>query len=176
MNPRCGYFPVAIAVAVLVAPCMQAAKPASDIVPPEARRTVVDRAEKLAHPPGAAALPATLNTPFAPQDFARPDPSEAAEGRPQPGAAGAKAAPVTQSDRDLLATVASKIPTTGTIILRGKPLLISGMNRIEVGAHFTVVYGGQEYELELVAVDRTTFTVRYRGEEYTRPIKLAKSQ
>ena len=54
-------------------------------------------------------------------------------------------------------------------------VLISGTNRIEVGSHFTVVYNGQEYELELVAIDRTTFTVRYKGEEFTRPIKQGKT-
>jgi hypothetical protein len=46
-----------------------------------------------------------------------------------------------------------------------------GSKRFEVGTRFTVTYNNQDYELELVAIDRTTFTLRYRGEQLTRPIK-----
>jgi hypothetical protein len=154
-----------------------AAKPtSSDILPPELRHAVVEKAERLARTPAAEPLPAEIASPFSPAGFEKPDASEM-QNRPTAGTADAKsqapAAP--QTDRDVLAAVAAKIPTTGTIILGGKPLLISGTNRIEVGSHFTVVYNGQEYELELVAIDRTTFTVRFKGEEFTRPIKQGKS-
>lgn len=165
-----------LALASFIVPGLHAAKPASDIVPPEQRRAAVQRAERLAHPAVAPALPAEVISPFSPPAFDQPDGSEAsahAESRPADAKAGS--ANAAQSDRDALAAVAAKIPTTGTIILGGKPLLISGTNRIEAGSRFTVVYNGQEYELELVAIDRTTFTVRYKGEEFTRPIKLGKT-
>ena len=153
-----------------------AAKPVSDIVPPEQRRLSVQKAERLSHPTTPAALPTELVTPFNPPNFDRPEDGASTEARPaaegKPGVA-APAAP--QTDRDVLAAVAAKIPTTGSIILGGKPLLVSGTNRIEAGSRFTVVYNGQEYELELVAIDRTTFTVRYKGEEFTRTIKLGKT-
>jgi hypothetical protein len=171
-------FAAAAVAAVMLAPTVRAAKSASDLLPPDLRRAVVERAQKLAQPVAAAPLPAELASPFSPAGFDKPDPSEAREGRVPPAATAepktaTPAAP--QTDSEVLAAVAAKIPTTGTIILGGKPLLISGMNRIEVGSRFTVVYGGEEYELELVAIDRTTFTVRYKGQEFTRPIKLAKS-
>jgi hypothetical protein len=148
-----------------------AARPTADIAPPDKRRTTVDIAQRLARPASTPHAPADLPSPFNPPGFTKgPTPAKTAD------AAAGKAAPAApESDRDLLATVAAKIPTTGTIILDGKPLLISGTNRIEVGSHFTVVYNGQEYELELTAIDRTTFTVRYKGEEFTRPIKQGRT-
>jgi hypothetical protein len=153
-----------------LASVMRAADPASDIAPPDVRRAIVTTAEKLAHPTPLPAIPPELAPPFSPPNFDKPDSSE------HPEKAGDKqAAPAAPTDREVLAAVAAKIPTTGTIILGGHPLLISGTNRIEIGSRFTVVYNGQEYELELVAIDRTTFTVRYKGEEFTRPIKLGKS-
>lgn len=169
-----------LGLAFAVAGLARAAKPAADIQPYDHRRQVVEKAQKLANPPPAAPLPAELAAPFSPAGFERGVPTEPGEARPAGGGASAvgsgPAAPaLPQTDHELLAAVAAKIPTTGTISLGGKPLLISGKNRIEVGSHFTVVYNGQEYELELTAIDRTTFTVRYKGEEFTRPIKQAKS-
>jgi hypothetical protein len=57
------------------------------------------------------------------------------------------------------------------IQLRGAARLVIGNRPFEVGTRFTATYNNQDYELELVAIDRTTFTLRYRGEEITRPIK-----
>lgn len=182
MSPlsRFAIFGYALA-ALALAPCRADDKVVSDLAPPDRRRAFVDSAERLARAPTPAAIPADVTDPFNPPNFSQPDPSEVSQNR-APSAApasggsavpGTPAAPAT--DRDVLEAVADKIPTTGTIILGGKPLLISGTNRIEVGSRFTVVYNGQEYELELTAIDRTTFTVRYKGEEFTRPIKLGKS-
>jgi len=151
-----------------------AAKPTPDIAPPDRRRAIVEIAQRLARPAAAPAPVADLVSPFSPPAFSKADPS-AAPAAAKSGTPDAKPAPAAESDQDVLATVADKIPTTGTIILHDKPLLVSGTNRIEIGSHFTVVYNGQEYELVLTAIDRTTFTVRYKGEEFTRPIKLGKT-
>ena len=175
MKSRFRPLAIALIAGAIVAPAVRAAKPASDIVTTEQRRTVLQKAERLAHPPAAAALPAELVSPFNPPAFEQPDSSEAAARNEAHASETKAAAGAAATDRDVLAAVAAKIPTTGTIIVGGKPLLISGTNRIEAGSRFTVVYNGQEYELELVAIDRTTFTVRYKGEEFTRPIKLGKT-
>jgi hypothetical protein len=150
-----------------------AAKPTADIVPPETRKASVDKAEHLARAPAAVPLPNPLLSPFNPPGFDKSDRADNGAAAPSgSGSAGAAQAAQPATDREALAAVAAKIPTTGTINLGGKPLLISGVNKIEIGSHFTVVYNGQEYELELVAITSTTFTVRYKGEEYTRPIRL----
>lgn len=168
-------------VSVFVAAASMAGAPSkssqADVGPPEHRRTTIDSANRLAHPVAPAPLPADLASPFSPADFDKPDPSEAHDKTPAAShASDAKTAPAAPAtDREVLEAVAAKIPTTGTIILDGKPLLVSGTNRLQIGSSFTVVYNGQEYELELVAINRTTFTLRYRGEEFTRPIKLGRT-
>jgi hypothetical protein len=51
-----------------------------------------------------------------------------------------------------------------------------GKSSVKVGTHFSVTLNGQEYDLELASIDRTTFTLRLNREEITRPIKPGKSQ
>ena len=70
-----------------------------------------------------------------------------------------------------LEAVAMQLMPTGTINYEGSPLLVMGSKRFEAGTRFTVTYNNEDYDLELVAIDRTTFTLRYKGEVFTRPIK-----
>jgi hypothetical protein len=158
-------------------------KPKSDLLPPDKRRATVELAEKLARPPEPAPLPPDLAQPFNPPGFEQPDPAErppvAAAGGPAAGpgggadaAAARPAAPL--GDRDVLEKLAARIVPGGTFILGGQPILVIGGNRLRVGAHFTVTANNQDYDLELAAIDRTTFTLRYRGEEVIRPINPGK--
>lgn len=171
-------------------------KGSSEILTPALRQAPVDLAARLTHPPGAEAPRPDLKSPFNPPEFERATPEEIklaaakaaaagvppavaagagataapSAGSPGTGTIGAKAAPA--SDREILELVAARIPSTGVIIFGRKPLLVVGGKRYEVGNRFTVTQGGQDYELELVAIERTTFTLRYRGEQYSRPITL----
>jgi hypothetical protein len=173
---------------------LAAEKAKSDLDPPEKRRPVVELAQHLTRPPEPVAVPANLVHPFNPPDFNQPDPEEqraaaaafakgvgpapasGAATTAGPGAAGAPSQPAQpQGTREILETLAAKLPTTGTIVFNGEPLLLLARNRVRIGDKFTVALTGQEYELELVAIDRTTFTLRYHGEEITRPIKSGKS-
>lgn len=158
-----------------------AAKPLSDLASPEKRRTVVDLAQHLTRVPEAVPVPADLPNLFNPQGFEQPDPEEVKaaaaasnRGAPAPGGGGA---PVVRppGEREILENLAAKLPTTGSVVLNGEPVLFLGRGKVKVGDKFTVAYNGQDYELELVAIDRTTFTLRYHGEEITRSIKLGKS-
>ena len=169
---------------VMFAPAalLAAAKVSSDLTSPQKRQAIVDVAEKLAHRPPVKALPADQPSPFNPKDFDKPDPSEA-----PPTAGTSPATPATPSgdgsaptpakpagpttDRETLETLATQITPSGVIMLRGSSRLIIANRPFEVGTRFTATYNGQDYELELVSIDRTTFTLRYRGEEITRPIK-----
>lgn len=164
---------VAAALSAFVgAAATYAAKPSSDIAPGDVRRAVVAKAELLAAPASAKPLPSEWPQPFSPPGFERPAGAEGRDNVNAPFSGDAKAAALPPTDREALAAVAAKIPTSGTFIIGGKPLLISGTNKIEIGSRFTVVFNGQEYELELIAITSTTFTVRYKGEEYTRPILI----
>lgn len=158
-----------------------AAKSTSDLMPPLKRQSTVELAERLVRRKAPPPTPVDLPSPFNPVDFDKPDPSEvpvATSPKPSTSTAGGggvagtapqPAGPAT--DRDTLETLAAQITPSGVIMLRGAPRLIFANKPFEVGTRFTASYNNQDYELELVAIDRTTFTLRYRGEEITRPIK-----
>ena len=175
----------ALIVALLMP--LAAAKPISDLVSPEKRRTIVELAQHLTRPPEPVPVPADFTHPFNPAGFDQPDPEEvkaaaaaytknAGPAPVSPGGAAAPAqAPRPPGEREILESLALKLPTTGTMIFNGEPLLLLSRGRVKVGDKFTVAFNGQDYELELIAIDRTTFTLRYHGEEITRSIKLGKS-
>lgn len=147
----------------------------SDLLPPARRRIVVELAERLAKETPPPPLPAELNQPFNPAAFGQPDPEELralAAARAKAAAAQTAARPST--DRDFLTIIASRIMPSGTVMLDGESWLIFGRKRVRVGDHFTVTYDKQDYDLELIAVERTTFTLRLNHEEITRPINPGK--
>jgi hypothetical protein len=166
-------------IAAVAAPAWAAAaKTASDISLPPKREQSVELAQKLTRSPVPAPVPADLASPFNPPNFDQPDPDEqkaepgAGGPRAAGGAAAASAAPAT--NRELLEAIAARIQPSGSFIIGGEPLLTFGTKRVRKGNIITVSYNDQPYDLELVAIDRTTFTLRYRGEEITRPIKPTK--
>lgn len=162
--------------AVLGAPATAfAAKAAADITPPQRRQAIVDTAERLSRRAPAPELPAELASAFNPVGFDQPDPETLKANAAAAAAQRAGAAPVVPAgpttDREILETLAQRLTPSGTFLIGGKPLLIINRNRFEVGTKFTVTYNETDYELQLVAIDRTTFTLRYHSEEITRPIK-----
>lgn len=153
----------------------QAAKVTADVAPPQRRDAVVETAERLTNRPSPTAVPAELASPFNPPNFDQADRSAGETGgsRGTPGspAAGPVEPAKPAGDREILETLAARLTPSGMIAMGGRPLLIIDRNRFEVGTKFIVTYNEQDYELELAAIDRTNFTLRYRGEEITRPIK-----
>lgn len=155
------------AVMVVAAP----AAPKSDLVPPEKRRPVVELANKLAKAPESAAAPdATLISPFnraakAPVDAARPSVSNTGVARPS-------------GSREILEAVAPRIQSQvrGTFVLGGSPILVVGQKRLKVGETFTITFEGNDYELEITAIERTSFKLRLRDEEITQPITPGKTK
>ena len=145
----------------------------SDIATPEKRRASVESALKLSKAKTVAPLPEELPLPFGAPGF---DLSDAQERAAALAASGKAAAPKVASDRDTLEQIATKIPPSGTIFIGDEPRLMFGKKTVKIGTHFTVTLNGQDYDLELVNIDRTTFTLRLNREEITRPIKPAKSQ
>jgi hypothetical protein len=145
----------------------QAARVAADVPPPQKRQVAVALAEKLAQRVTPEPLPSRLASPFNPSDFDQPEPGEVVA----TAVVGPPAPPPPPRDREILEAVAVQLNPTGTIQLGDAPRLVMGSKNFEVGTRFTVTYNNQDYELELVAIDRTTFKLRYRGEETIRPIK-----
>ncbi|MBL9201975.1 MAG: hypothetical protein JNL39_15800 [Opitutaceae bacterium] len=167
---------------VAVAPRLAlAARGSPEVHPPQRRQAAVASAEALAQRATIAKLPSDLPSPFAPPDFDKPEGAElkaemlAAQQR---AAAAAKAkgtiTRATPSDKDMLVRLAAQIMPTGTIDRNGAPHLMIAGKFFAVGTRFTATYNNNDYELELVAIDRSTFTLRYRGEQTTRPIKTVR--
>lgn len=189
MNSRPLSVPAAAGLMVLLClPAFAVARPVSDLVSTEKRRASVLLAQQLTRPAEPAPVPPTMVNPFNPPGFDQPDPEEvranaAAAGAkpggpagPGGGAASVEAPTQQQGDRELLEDLAMKLGPGGTVVFGGAPMLIIGKNRFEVGSHFIVAFNNQDYELELVSIASTTFTLRYNGVEVTRPIRPGKSQ
>ncbi|HWA08363.1 MAG TPA: hypothetical protein VG838_02740 [Opitutaceae bacterium] len=137
----------------------------SDLVPSEERQGVLDLASRLSHPSEPAPVGAGLKTPF---DFdkAEPDPT------PPPSNGGPPQPAQSKGAREILETLAPLIRPTGTLIMSGRPPILNfGRTNVKVGGKLTINFEGNDYDLELVAVTSTSFTLRYKDEETTRPIK-----
>ncbi|HRI81276.1 MAG TPA: hypothetical protein PLF88_02485 [Opitutaceae bacterium] len=147
----------------------------SDLATPEKRNASVALATKLLQPRELSAMPETLIPPFNPPAFEQPDPEEI---RAQQAAAlAAQAANITirpTGDRGVLETLAERLAPSGTVIIGGEAVLLFGQKRLKVGDRLTIAFEGVEYNLDITAIGRTTFTLRLNREEITRPIKSGK--
>ena len=145
------------------------AAPAQDLVSPKQREKIVADAVRVAEARGKIQpLPSPLPNPFVPKE------AEAAIAQSVPAAPVVPAAPITPKlvGGELLATLAARIPATGTVSLGGNPILLVGQKRLKVGDTFTISFEGQSYDLSIAAVTPTSFTVK-RGENiHTRPVKM----
>ncbi|MBX7122095.1 MAG: hypothetical protein K1X42_08185 [Opitutaceae bacterium] len=143
----------------------------ADINPSAARTAMVEKAQKLSRQVEVANLAATTVDPFSPASFNAPDPEEmrlAAEAaRRARGVPGPRVA----SDRDLLIAIAHQIKPTGTMNLGGESILLVGSQKIRVGESLSASYEGKPIAVTVTAIDRTSFSLRLNGEEFTRPIK-----
>jgi len=161
MSPR---LPTALLTVCLAVPGAVAGEPPGDLPPPAQRDGQIAAAERLAVRPRPVPAPAETPSPFAPAGF---DPVEPAD--PKRSAGGAAEKP--RGDRETLELLAAQLSPSGVIVLRGSHLLILSNRQHPAGTRFTVSFQGQEHELLLAEVTRTTYTLRYRGEETTRTIK-----
>jgi hypothetical protein len=161
MNAR---LPLALLALRLAVPAAAGGEPPGDLPPPAQRAAQVAAAERLAVRPRLAPAPAAAPSPFAPLGFEPAGPGEAPR-----NAAGATEKP--RGDRETLELLAAQLSPSGVIVLRGSHLLILSNRHHPAGTRFTVSHQGQEHELLLAEVTRTTYTLRYREEETTRTIK-----
>jgi hypothetical protein len=170
MKWRMNNTPRVLALIVLFSGLVAHAAPSrpSDLVPPPKRQPTVMTAKQLALAPQAASLPADVPNPFNPVDFDQPQ-GEAAKAT----TAGATAAAIElpRSDLEMLEVLVSRIPSAGTMSYQGKLEIFLGGNRIGLGQVFTVPHNNRDYDLELVAITSTTFTLKYRDAMITRPMR-----
>jgi hypothetical protein len=167
------FFAILVPALVALAPAAHA-RVDSEVSTMEKRHLSVEKAILLAKQKRPTPLPVPLILPFAPPSFDLTDAEEAAAAAAAARMANPSApASTAQSDHDLLADIVSKVRPGGTAYLGNRPMLIFGKNIVRIGAHFTVTYKGNDYDLELTQIDGTNFTLRYKSDEITRPIQAA---
>lgn len=79
------------------------------------------------------------------------------------------------SDREFLETLAAQLNPTGVLMLGDSALLTFREKKVKVGEMMKIVFDNHSYEVELVDVNRTAFTIKFNNVEVTRPIKSAKA-
>jgi hypothetical protein len=144
---------------------------ASDIGNMTGRREILASARLLVEPSPKASLSPDIVNVFNPAAFSKPDAEELAAiaaAQAAEAAASAKARPA--SDADLLGYIAERVVPSGTLTLNKEPLLIFGQKKLRVGDRLTVTYDGRDYNLELINIERFTFTLRLNRAEITRRI------
>ncbi len=144
--------------------------PESDLASIESRRITVEMAQNLAKVETVSDLPDPLPQPFNPQGFNRVVHQEA-----HPAGDSSPAVRAVSGDREVLTAIAARVTPSGTFELGSNRWLQFSKKRLKVGDHLTVTHEGQDYNLELTAIDATNFTLRLNREEITRPIKPGKN-
>lgn len=157
---------VIILTAAMVPLGLLGAEPISDLLTPQKRAGTLVLARSLlaikAHDSSGEAL-ASMD-PFNPVQPSEPN-DEIEKG---PNTSGTS---VVMSDRDLLKKLAEEIRPTGMMQLGESIFLLIGKKRLKVGDRIAVNSGGVAYDVEISFIDRTSFTLRIKSEELTRPIK-----
>ncbi|WP_404423917.1 hypothetical protein [Nibricoccus sp. IMCC34717] len=74
------------------------------------------------------------------------------------------------AEHDLLSVLADKVDARGRFVMNGEVMLLVGGKKLRVGSKVPVNHEGLVYELEISAIDTAKFTIRYKTEEFTRPI------
>jgi hypothetical protein len=140
----------------------------SDIATLEVRKAAVAGAIALSKVQTPEPLPDALPHPFNPSAFGRPSSREVShETTPT--------APKATGDHEILNEIARRVTPSGTFSIGGVRYLQFSKKRLKVGDSLTVTHEGQDYVLELTAIDATNFTLRLNREEITRPIKPGKN-
>lgn len=152
------------------------------VIAPAARGAGLTRAKTLLAPREATA-PADLKDPFYSEAFATAaanagtaNPATGGLAASSGGGPGAKNAAVTRpagprSARDLVEAIATGLKPSGSLVLRGEPVLLFGQKRVKAGDALTITFEGTEYTVVITAIKAPNFTFRLNNEEFTRPIK-----
>ncbi len=140
----------------------------SDVAAPNKRAEVTGIANNLLNPAPRSTPPAIYN-PFTLSGERAGSPSV------QAGTAAAVMVSPVGNTRDLLEKLAAKIEPSGTVVMGGEAILLLGQNRLKVGDLYSINFEGATYEVEVIAIESTRFSIRYKNEELTRPIVITKS-
>jgi len=151
----------------LIVPSVWGGDPVGDIPPAIKRLDTVKFAKNILATQSEVVQPidlAVLKNPFNPVE----PPSESSSTTTPAGEAMSSG----PSGEDIqLSQLAPNINPSGAIKLGDESILLFGQKRFKVGDHLPIVFEGKSYDLEIVNIQSTSFTLRLNGVEITRPIK-----
>ena len=167
-----------ILLAVALSASLAHAQLAGTVAVPNLRQQALDRAQAMLNAKPAG-IPAEQINPFNPEAFneaanapTTPVGPAGSEGAVTPATGGQSRGPAgPRSDRDLLIAIATALKPGGSIKMGGSQILLMGVKKVKVGEKLNLTFEGNQYTVEVTAINPTNFTLRYNGEEYTRPIK-----
>ena len=156
-----------LTILIAIAQREMRARSVSDLATSQTRQATVQVAKELSGVPVVAPISGDVPNPFNPPGYSLP------ETIPAHTAPAARTAPVIRSDREILDILLRRFPASGAMTWGGRVLLVAGDKRYEAGQTLLLSYDGRDFEVELVAVTATSFTLRYRGAEISRSIRMA---
>lgn len=145
---------LAMALAFAVPIVSQSAPP--EVAAPSKRLVTLELAAKLTKLPSEDSLkvPDNVRNPFNPAAAVS---SDVRVNRPA-------------SDAELLGLLMEQLNPTGTLMFGDSPILLLGQKKVKLTEHLTLYFDGVPYDVELVGIDRNSFTLRLNKADVTRPI------
>lgn len=137
----------------------------ASVAAPSMRQTSIDAAMRLLAP--KSGIPATeVMDPFHPPTLGdaavAPRSGSQTNARPPIGAS--------RSDHDILVTIANGLKPRA-VSMGNSLFLFFGVKKTKVGDLLTLTFEDTVYQVQITAIDHSTFTLRLNREEFTRPIK-----
>lgn len=74
---------------------------------------------------------------------------------------------------ELLKNLANQVPATGTAMLGGQYYLLTGQKRLKVGDRITINFQGGAYDIEILSISATNFSVKRGDATHTRAVRLS---
>jgi hypothetical protein len=151
-----------LAFCTLLASFSLAQSTQSDVAPVQKRLVTIELARKytdIAPPLTVGSLGEMIN-PFSPSSYGKPAKTDDKNNGKFPS-----------SDKEMLALLADQLNPTGTFFLNNEPLLLFGQKKVKVGERIPITLDGVIFEVEVTAIERINFTLKYKQQELTRPLK-----
>lgn len=151
---------------VAAVPGVLRAGSAPDVGPPASREDAIAFAQSVLDAQAVPAIPpadAALKNPFNPIAPAGAKPVDADVTIPP-------------DDYVLLQSMAAQLSPDGTLRFGDDDYLVLNHKRYKTGDSIPAIFGGKQYQLQLVRIRGTSFTLRLNGTEITRPIQQSSSK
>ena len=140
---------------------------ASDLAPLQRRASSVKVAHQLSGRPLLSDARLNVPNPFNPPGFDAPVLSKT-ENEEQTAQTTATPSPLT--NQQILEKLSRHFPSIGVMVYGERHVLTGGTKHLQVGQVLTVLFEGNHYDLEIVAVSPRAITFRYRDASVTHSV------